>query len=304
MNITMILTKQIIIMFLLIAIGYFLFRKNMISLKGSGEIGKILLNIVIPVVILNSFWTERTPEKTQAFIFSAIISVVVMSISVIVSTFIYGRKDGISCFSSAFSNAGFIGIPLVQAVVGSNAVFYISIMIVLINFLQWTYGVFVITNDSSVMKPSSVIRNPIVISVVIGIVIYFLDIPRFEMANTFISNITCINTPLAMFNSGVYLAKSDLLGMLKNKKAWSVSFSRLVLIPIITAFILKMVPFGTEEMKVAIMLAAACPVGSNVAIFAQQYNKDYCGAVEQVCLSTVMCLVTIPVMVTLTSSLL
>lgn len=76
-----------------------------------------------------------------------------MSISVIVSTFIYGKKDGISCFSSAFSNAGFIGIPLVQAVVGSNAVFYISIMIVLINFLQWTYGVFVITNDSSVMKP-------------------------------------------------------------------------------------------------------------------------------------------------------
>lgn len=304
MNVSLILLKQIIIMFLLIAIGYFLCKKKMITLTGSGEIGKILLNIVIPVVIINSFWTEKTAEKTQALVYSAIVSVVVMAVAVIISTVLFGKKDGVSCFSSAFSNAGFIGIPLVQAVVGADAVFYISVMIVLINFLQWTYGVYVITDDPSVMKPASIIRNPIVISVVAGIIIYFLNIPRFEMADTLISDITCINTPLAMFNSGVYLAQSSLIQMLRNKKAWIVSLSRLVLIPLVTAFILKIIPLGTEEMKVAIMLATACPVGSNVAIFAQQYDKDYGNAVEQVCLSTVLCLISIPLMVTLTVSLL
>ena len=86
MNISLILLKQIIIMFLLIAVGYFLCRKKMITLTGSGEIGKILLNIVIPVVIINSFWTERTAEKTQALVFSAIVSVVVMAVAVIIST--------------------------------------------------------------------------------------------------------------------------------------------------------------------------------------------------------------------------
>lgn len=304
MNISLILLKQIIIMFLLIAVGYYLCKKKMITLTGSGEIGKILLNIVIPVVIINSFWTERTSEKTQGLIYSAIVSVVVMAVAVAMSAVIFRKKDGVSCFSSAFSNAGFIGIPLVQAVVGSDAVFYISIMIVLINFLQWTYGVFVITDDPSVMKPSSIARNPIVISVVAGVIIYFLNLPRFDIVDTLISDITCINTPLAMFNSGVYLAQSSLLKMIQNRKAWTVSLTRLVLIPLVTAFILKMIPFGTEEMKVAIMLAAACPVGSNVAIFAQQYDKDYSTAVEQVCLSTVLCLVTIPLMVSLTVSLL
>ena len=304
MNISVILLKQIVIMFILISIGYFLCKKKMITLTGSAEIGKILLNLVIPVVIINSFWTERSLEKTQALLFSAIVSIVVMAVAVMISTFIFGKRDGISCFSSAFSNAGFIGIPLVQAVVGSDAVFYISVMIVLINFLQWTYGVFIITSDSSVMKPSSVARNPIVISVVIGIVFYFLNIPRNEMLNTLITDITCINTPLAMFNSGVYLAQSDLLGMLSNKTAWKVTLCRLVLIPLATAFVLKLLPFGSEELKVAIMLAAACPVGSNVAIFAQQYNKDYCSAVEQVCLSTVICLITIPLIVTFTTAIL
>ena len=225
MNISVILLKQIVIMFILISIGYFLCKKKMITLTGSAEIGKILLNLVIPVVIINSFWTERSLEKTQALLFSAIVSIVVMAVAVMISTFIFGKRDGISCFSSAFSNAGFIGIPLVQAVVGSDAVFYISVMIVLINFLQWTYGVFIITSDSSVMKPSSVARNPIVISVVIGIVVYFLNIPRNEMLNTLITDITCINTPLAMFNSGVYLAQSDLLGMLSNKQHGKLLFA-------------------------------------------------------------------------------
>lgn len=304
MNITLILLKQIIIMFLLIAVGYLLCRKKMITLSGSGEIGKILLNVVIPVVIINSFWTQRTAEKTQALVFSAVVSLVVMMVAAVMASLIYGKKDGIACFSDAFSNAGFIGIPLVQAVVGADAVFYISVMIVLINFLQWTYGVYVITGDSSVMKPSSVIHNPIVIAVLIGIIIYFLNVPRFSMADTLISNITCINTPLAMFNSGVYLAQSSMIKMVQSRKAWMVSITRLLIIPIVTAFVLKVIPFGTQEMKVAIMLAAACPVGSNVAIFAQQHKKDYRSAVEQVCLSTLLCLLTIPFMIYITVSLL
>ena len=217
MNITLILFKQIVIMFILIAIGYYLYKKKFVTLTGSNEIGKILLNLVIPIVIINSFWTERTIDKTNSLIHAAIVSIIVMAIAVLISTIIFGKKNGVACFSSAFSNAGFIGIPLVQAVVGADAVFYISIMIVLINFLQWTYGIYVMTSDPSVMKPSVVMKNPIVISVLIGIVIYFLNIPRVDMVNTLISNITCINTPLAMFVSGIYLAQSQLLEIIKRK---------------------------------------------------------------------------------------
>lgn len=304
MDLIMILLKQILIMFILIGIGFVLCKKKFISLTGSGEIGKILLNLVIPVVIINSFWVTKTPEKTMSLLHTVIVSVIVMAVSVIVSTLIFGKKNGVACFSSAFSNAGFIGIPLVQAVVGSEAVSYISVMIVLVNLLQWTYGIYIMTGDVNAMKPKTVLKNPVFLSVVIGLLFYFLSVPKITMAETLISSITAINTPLAMFVSGVYLAQSDLLSMIKKKDAWKVSIVRLAVIPVITIAVLKMIPFGSMDLRIAILLAAACPVGSNVAIFAQQYNCSYTDAVEQVCMSTMLCLITIPAVIAAATAIL
>ena len=78
MGIGTILLKQIVIMFILLGIGFFLYKKQMITNQGSKDIGKILLYIVIPVVIISSFWIERSPEKTIALVQSAAISAVCM----------------------------------------------------------------------------------------------------------------------------------------------------------------------------------------------------------------------------------
>lgn len=303
MGISLILLKQVMIMFVLLLLGYVLYKKNMISDQGSKDIGKILLYVVIPVVIVNNFCIERTAENVQVLFHSTIIASVCMLIAILVSYLLF-KKDGVSNFSSAFSNAGFIGIPLVSATVGSHAVFYISVMIVLINVLQWTYGVFTMTNDSSVMNPKKIITNPIVIAVLIGLLIFFLQIPVPTFATDIFSIVSGLNTPLAMMVSGVYLAQSDLLAMIKNKKIYFVSIVRLVIIPVITLFVFKLLPFGSVELKLAILIAAACPVGSNVAIFAQMYQKDYTLAVEQVCFTTILCLVTLPCVISIASLIL
>lgn len=301
MEILTILLKQIALMFVLIMIGYVLCRKKLITLQGSGEMGKILLNVVIPCVIINSFWCERTAEKTATLLQGSVIAVVVMAVAVIISTLVYGLRDGVSCFSSAFSNAGFIGIPLVQAVLGSSAVFYLSLMIVLVNFLQWTYGLYVLTGDKGKMKMSVVAKNPVVISVVAGVVIYLMNLPRFAFTDTLISSITAVNTPVAMLVTGVYLAQSPLSDIISDRRTWMVSILRLLVIPAVSLLVMKLFPFGTQEMKVAIMIAAACPVGSNVSIFAQQVGASFRDATNQVCLSTILCLPTIPLLTLLTT---
>lgn len=304
MNIAVVLLKQILLMFILMGIGFLFFRKKMISVQGSADLGKILLYLVVPLVIINSFWTERTPQKTAELMHSAVIAAVSMAAAVIISSLVFGRKKGISCFSSAFSNAGFIGIPLVSAVLGQDAVFYISVMIVLINGLQWTYGVYTISGDASVMNPGAIIRNPIVLSVLAGLVIYFFNIPQPAFVSSLFSTIIGLNTPLAMIVSGVYLAQSDLKAMLKKKEVWETCLFRLVLIPLVTLLLFRIIPFGSVNLKLAVMIAAACPVGSNVAIFAQQYQKDYRLAVEEVCMSTILCLITLPAMIMLASAVL
>ena len=297
MEIVTILIKQVFIMFVLMAIGFVAYRKQILSNQGTKDIGKLLLNVAIPMIVISNFCVEKTAEKTAELFESALLSFLCMALSVAFAYLAYHKKDRIAEFSAAFSNAGFIGIPLVQAIFGSGAVFYISVMIVLINVLQWTYGVYTITDDKSVMDFKKIMKNPLILSVGIGIVIYFLNIRLPKIAMDIISSISAINTPLAMIVSGVYLAQSDLLNAMRKKDAWLLSLSRLIMIPLIVMLVFRFLPFGSTAMKLSILLAGACPVGSNVAVFAQQYDKDYRKGVEYVCVSTLLSILALPLVI-------
>ena len=297
MEIVTILIKQVFIMFVLMAIGFVAYRKQILSNQGTKDIGKLLLNVAIPMIVISNFCVEKSAEKTAELFESALLSFLCMALSVAFAYLAYHKKDRIAEFSAAFSNAGFIGIPLVQAIFGSGAVFYISVMIVLINLLQWTYGVYTMTDDKSVMDFKKIMKNPLILSVGIGIVIYFLNIRLPKIAMDIISSISAINTPLAMIVSGVYLAQSDLLNAMRKKDAWLLSLSRLIVIPLIVMLVFRFLPFGGTAMKLSILLAGACPVGSNVAVFAQQYDKDYRKGVEYVCVSTLLSILALPLVI-------
>ncbi|MBQ2656181.1 MAG: AEC family transporter [Erysipelotrichaceae bacterium] len=297
MEIVTILIKQVFIMFVLMAIGFVAYRKQILSNQGTKDIGKLLLNVAIPMIMISNFCVEKSAEKTAELFESALLSFLCMALSVAFAYLTYHKKDRIAEFSAAFSNAGFIGIPLVQAIFGSGAVFYISVMIVLINVLQWTYGVYTITDDKSVMDFKKIMKNPLILSVGIGIVIYFLNIRLPKITMDIISSISAINTPLAMIVSGVYLAQSDLLNAMRKKDAWLLSLSRLIVIPLIVMLVFRFLPFGSTAMKLSILLAGACPVGSNVAVFAQQYDKDYRKGVEYVCVSTLLSILALPLVI-------
>ena len=297
MEIVTILIKQVFIMFVLMAFGFVAYRKQILSNQGTKDIGKLLLNVAIPMIVISNFCVEKSAEKTAELFESALLSFLCMALSVAFAYLAYHKKDRIAEFSAAFSNAGFIGIPLVQAIFGSGAVFYISMMIVLINVLQWTYGVYTITDDKSVMDFKKIMKNPLILSVGIGIVIYFLNIRLPKIAMDIISSISAINTPLAMIVSGVYLAQSDLLNAMRKKDAWLLSLARLIVIPLIVMLVFRFLPFGSTAMKLSILLAGACPVGSNVAVFAQQYDKDYRKGVEYVCVSTLLSILALPLVI-------
>ncbi len=297
MTILAVLIKQVFIMFVLMGIGFLAYKRGLISDEGSRDIGKILLNVAIPVVVISNFCIEKTAEKTVQFLQSMLLCLICMILSIVMAYLFYHKRDRIAEFSAAFSNAGFIGIPLVQATFGNEAVFFISVMIVLVSSLQWTFGVYTMTDDRSVMDLRKIISNPIVISVIIGVLIYASGVKMPLIVRDIFSLISAINTPLAMFVSGVYLAQSDLLKIMKQKDPYLVSLARLIVIPLVTVLVFRLIPFGSRQMKLAILLAAACPVGSNVAIFAQQYGKDYRKGVEYVCISTILSILSLPLLV-------
>ncbi|MCR4951913.1 MAG: AEC family transporter [Solobacterium sp.] len=269
----------------------------MISDQGSKELGTVLLYVVVPSVVIKTFCIEYTAEKASQLAQSLLFSVLAMAAAVIISWAVFGLKKGISCFSSTFSNAAFIGIPLITGTIGSQAIFYISMIIVLVNLLQWTLGVYMITKDPSSMSLKKIVTNPIVIAVALGMIIFFGRIPVPELVLNTLNTVTGMNTPLAMILSGIYLAQADIRKMVSRTDNYLVSLMRLAVIPLVTMLVMKVIPLGSLDMKLAILIAAAAPVGSNVAIFARQYNKDHTLAIEQVCMSTVLCIASLPLIV-------
>ena len=298
----LILIRQILQMFLLAGIGFLLFRCGKITREGSRTIGNILIYVSLPAVIINGFLVERTTEHVSGLLWSAAASFVLLLMSVLVSHFVF-RKDPIGAFASSFSNPGFFGIPLVIAALGEGAVFYAAPFIALLNIGQWTYGVSRLNGQPVLqgLQPKKLIRAPFVIALLIGIALFAAQLPLPEIISGGLRTVAGLNTPLAMFTVGIYLAQTDLPGMLKRKSLGLISLVRLLAIPLIALLLLWILPESLHEMRTVLLICAACPVGSNVAVYAQLYGKDYPYAVETVVLSTVLSLASIPLVMYLSS---
>ena len=293
MDLFTILLKQLMIMSIFICIGYILFKKKMITVNGSKELSNLLLYIVLPAVIINSYNVKSTPERVEGIIISFIVSLIALILSICVCALVYGKRKKIEHFGVSFSNAGFMGIPIATAIIGNENVFYISAFVALLNILQWTYGVVVMTESKDCIKLDKLIKNPILIAMVIGLSIFFLQIPVPEVATKTISSLASLNAPTAMIILGVYLAQTDIKSVFVGKEMYITSFIRLVFIPVFTLLMLYFLPIN-QNIKLAVIIAASAPIGSNVAVFAQIYNLDYKHAVKTVCLTTILSVISMP----------
>ena len=288
-------------MFLLTGIGYLLFKTGKITQEGSRSLGNILIYLALPAVIINGFRVECTPEHMMGILYSAVAAAVLLPVSILIARMFF-RKDAIAAFAGAFSNPGFFGIPLIIASLGQGSVFYVACFIAFLNIGQWTYGVSVLTGQPvrQGFQPGKLIRAPFVIAILTGLALFFTQLPLPSVLSGCLSAAASLNTPLAMFTVGIYLAQTNIREMLRKKSLYAVSAVRLAVIPAAAILLLTLLPQSFHDMKTALLLAAACPVGSNVAVYAQLHGKDYPYAVETVIISTLFSLVTIPAAVWLT----
>lgn len=297
MDFIILLLKQNILMFLYLLIGYFLFRKKLIGISGSADIGRMLLHIVMPAAILKAYMTSYTPERLIGLVLSFLAALLALLLAIFISQIFFKKEQAIERFGAAFSNAGFIGIPLVQMTLGEEAVFYVSSFVALLNILQWTYGVFILTGDRNMFSFQKLRTNPVILSFLGGLLLFFMPVTLPDLFTGMIGSLAAMNGPLAMIVLGTYLAHVSPGSLFKEKLAYRCSFVRLILIPILTIILLGFFPAEYHTLKLAVLIAASAPIGSNVAIFAQLYGQDYTRAVKEVCLSTLLCIITLPLII-------
>ena len=292
----LILLRQIAIMALLAAVDMYLSRKGFLSPQGTKDLGTILLRVIIPCVIIKSYITEFSRERLLELALSAGLALIGFILAMVISYLVFGKRRRLENFAAAFCNAGFIGIPLAQAIIGEEGVFYIAASVALLNLFQWTYGVYIMADRKDAISAKTIARNPVVIAIVIGVALFVSRIPVPGIVTSTLGYIAGMNTPVAMILMGTYLAKLPLKKLL-DKRAFSCVLFRIVIIPAVILLVFWALPVTNEDIALAAFLAAATPVGANICVFAQQYDCDYEFSVVTVCLSTLLSVVTVPLLV-------
>lgn len=293
--------QQILVMFLYMALGFVLYKTKMISKEGSKSFSNFLIYAILPCMIVDSFCIQRTAEKTSALLLAAAAGAASLAISAVIGALVF-RKRPLDNFAATFSNAGFMGIPIITAVLGLEGAFYIAPLIAFLNCLQYTYGQALLAGTKDAMRPLAIVKSPLVIACVLGVVLYLTGvgdrIPR--ILDDTLSTLSGLTGPVAMVLLGVYIGEMDLKTMATDLRAWLVSGVRLLLIPVVTLFAFLLIP--DHDIALAVMIASAAPVGANAAIYAQKLDCDYVYACRTVCQSTLLSVVTMPLMILLSEA--
>lgn len=290
-----ILLQQLFQMAVYVVIGILLYKKGLIDQKGSGALSTLLLYVILPCVIVKSFFMERTPENVRAVAVSCLLGVLVLLTAMCIAFLVFRRRP-IDWFGASFSNAGFMAIPLVTGVMGAQYVFYIAGMVAVLNALQWTVGQAVLGADRRAVSPQAVFRSPLVIAFGLGILIFALQIPLPAPVSSIVTSMAACNTPVAMTVLGIFLGQITVKELVSDQKAYQCSVVRLLMIPLVTVLVLALIPGLDSTMCLALLLAACAPVGSNVAVYAQKLDLDYRYAARIVCLSTILSVASMPIL--------
>ena len=297
MTMVLLMLRQIAIMALLVLVGIYLSRRGFLSEQGTRDLGAILIRVIIPVVIVKSFITPFSAQRLQQLGLSFLLALLSYVLAMALSWLVFGKRRRIENFAAAFCNAGFIGIPLAQAVIGEEGVFFIASSIALLNLFQWTYGVYIMTDDRSAISAKTIAKNPVVIAIAIGLLLFLTRLPVPPVAVSTLGYIAGMNTPVAMILLGTYMARLPIRQILLERRAYLCVVLRLLVIPALTLLVFRLLPVGDRGVLLTVFLAAATPVGANICVFAQQNNCDYELSVVTVCLSTLLSAVTVPLLV-------
>ena len=304
MDLVVVLIKQNLVMLVYMMIGFVLFKKKMLGKQGSADLSRVLLYVVLPVSIMRAYIVDYSVEMLKALGFSFLAAVIALALSVVVTRLLFHSTEPVERFGTAFSNAGFIGIPLIQMTMGQEAVFYASSFIALLNIAQWTYGVVLFTGTKESLSFRKIRTNPIILAFLAGVVLFFLPIKLPETVSGMISTIATMNGPIAMIVLGTYLAQLPLKEVFRGWIVYRASLVRLLVVPVLTVLAFALLPSQFHDMKLAVLISASAPIGSNVAIFAQLYDQDYTLAVREVCVTTVLSIASMPLVMMLANWLL
>ncbi len=304
MNIALKLIEKVSLLFLMLLPGIVL-KKCKLSTDGLGKgLANLVLYIAQPALIIAAYIREYNSDIIWNLACVFVFSVLAHLLFALVAFLCYRKaEDGIRRmlrFATVFSNAAYMGIPLIIAVLGTEAAIYASVYAITFNLFVWSLGVYLCTEDKKQASPIKVLLHPVTISSLIGLLLFFLNISDYipALATDALGMLEGLVAPLSMIIIGLRLADIQFKGMFRDKYLYEFLFLRLLFLPaLVYAFIRVLILIGlpvSETVLTVVLLSAATPAATATSMFAEKYDCDATYAGKLVALSTLLSVITMP----------
>lgn len=309
MELGIIALNQIISMFIIIFVGAVCYKVGMIDKNGNKVLSAIVLNVVNAALIFNSYQKEFDKSLAMGLLYTVILCAVSYIIAIPVSYAIIGRKNNddfnIERVSTIYSNCGFMGIPLISAVLGDAGVFFASVYVTVFNIMLWTNGLMIMTGKTEIKAMAKSLVTPCLIAVVVGLLCFFANIRVPQNVYNAIGFIADMNTPLAMLVAGVTIAQTNLLKAFTNLRIYFISLVKLILIPMLVVLSFYLFKNVVEyNIIMTVIIATACPTAASGFLFAIRFGGNELYASEIFGVTTLLSAVTLPLIITFVDLLL
>lgn len=299
--------NQLLKMLLLMLVGVFCARKNLITEEGNRCISNFLLMIVNPCLIISVYQVDFDSRLAKGLLLSLVAAVIAHILAFIISGVLI-RPDGnpeytLDRYAAAYSNCGFIGIPLINSVLGSEGVFYLTAFMTVFNILSWTHGLSLIKGKFEARHIKEGLMAPMVLGAFVAIFLFFTQIHIPSVIMDSMDYIAATNTPLAMAVAGFSVAQSDIRKLFTNLHFYWVALIKLFLVPFVAILMVRFLNFP-EMVAYTIIIAAACPTATTITMMCIRFNRNYRYSSEIFSFTTVLSMITIPLVMLVAGAIL
>lgn len=294
--------SQVLVMFLLIALGALCLKLKILSIRTSKQLTTLLLYVVNPLVVINAynmpFETRLAKNLVIAFLLAILSHLAAMGVSYIAIRSKNNNNASIERFSIIYTNCGFMALPLIGALFGTEGVFYASAYITVFNLFSWTHGRVSMQGKSVPLNIKAVLFSPVIIAVFIGLILFFSGIRLPYIVSEAVKHVSSLNTPLAMLVTGITLMSGNIIKAFTSLRQYYVVILGNVVVPLICAVIYLFLPIDHNIILVN-LVAVACPCAVTTLLFSTSLKKDVSYASNILLLSNIISIASIPLIVML-----
>lgn len=303
MDISIIL-NQLITLFIVIGLGYFLRKKDILDADLSKKLSSLVVNLTMPALIINAVLSMGERPSLNNIVLGFIVSIgfyiifPILGFIIAKILFIKPSQLGMYIYMTTFLNTGFMGFPLIQSLLGNNAMFYAAIVNIFFDLGCYSYGIFLINykqNNDISFSPKTIF-TPGLISCLVALLLFVIN-PKLPSpitaAITYVGNLT---TPLAMMIIGSSLAAISLKEIFGDWKVYVFTFIKQIIVPLALFPLLKLIL--ADDMLLKVMFIMSClPIANTSVLFATRYKVDTVLPSRAVFISTFLSVITIPLVV-------